>query len=193
MAMSCRFGVLTAVALTLLMCLTVLFASAKAHHGASTVAGWVDVRPDVAPYVVLHVVDDSTGVVVRSAPLGATHTFSFAGIMLTSVSVEAVAQLPDHLFELDVASSVMKTPVPLTGSTAAVQLKVAAIAKTSATVAAARKSSAQGTAAVGSGVLPATLALVVLTASWFGRRRIVSILAMPAWKPPRPHTMLVGA
>ncbi|KPA83078.1 putative mitochondrial hypothetical protein [Leptomonas pyrrhocoris] len=184
MGVSYRFGARAAVALMLLMCFIVLPAAVMAQQGTSTVAGWVDVQPDVAPYVVLRVVDDSTGVVVRSAPLDATHTFSFAGIVPSSVSVEAVAQLPDHLFVLDAASSVLKTPVTAASATATVQLKVAATSKTGV---------AAATAAAGGGgsVASAALALVALVAAWCGRHRIVSALDMPAFKPLKPRKVMV--
>jgi hypothetical protein len=187
-------GARTAVALTLLACLTILTATGSAaavskekQEGAtSTVAGWVDVPAEVAPYVVLRVVDDNTGVVVRSAPLDTTHTFSFAGIVPTAVSVETVTQLPDHLFELDVASSVLKAAVVPASSTTALQLKVVATPKTEKAVTA-------GAAAMGgSNVVSAVLALVALVAAWYGRHRIVSALDIPTFKPPKPRKVMVA-
>lgn len=182
-------GLRVAVALTLVACFTVLPAAAapvKDRERTSTVAGWVDVKAEVAPYVVLRVVDDSTGMVVRSAPLDATHTFSFAGIAPTTISVEAVASLPDHLFALDAAASVLKAPVSADSSIATVQLKVAAAPRVVATVA---ESSA---ATAGSSVVPAVLALAALLAAWYGRHRIVSSLELPTFKPPKQRKMMVA-
>lgn len=166
-----------AATLALLLCL------ASVTTASSTVAGWVDVQAEVAPYVVLRVVDDSTGVVVRSAPLDSTHTFSFTGIMPAAVSVEAVAQLPDHLFELDAAASVLKA-----SAATGLQLKVAATPKATAAGAAAKAAGQSAGSSLGS----AALALTALLAAWYGRHRIVSALDMPSFKPPKPRKMMVA-
>lgn len=185
MTISYRFGVRAAVALALLACCA-CFPTAAA---TSTVAGWVDVSADVAPYVVLRVVDDSTGVVVRSAPLDATHTFSFAGIVPPAVSVEVVAQLPDHLYELDAAASVLRTAAANTqagsAADAPVQLKVAATAKTAGAASANSNSSS-------SSIVSAVSALAALVAAWYGRHRLVSLLELPTFKPPKQRKMMMA-
>lgn len=187
MAATYRLRTAAVVALCLLCGLAVLaYTAAAATSDLLSVAGRVEVRRDVAQYVVMRVVDDKTGVVVRSAPLDATRAFSFANIAASAVSVEATVDLPDHLFQLDTAASVLKSAVSTTSSTAAVQLTIATTSKAEA---AGAKSPA---AAAGSSIASAVFALIALLAAWSGRHRIVGMLDMPTLKPPKPRRVMMG-
>ncbi|KAK7200003.1 hypothetical protein NESM_000049600 [Novymonas esmeraldas] len=161
--------------------------STSASTDPLTIAGRVDVRPEVTPYIVVRVVNDATGVVLRSAPLDATRTFSFANIGVSAVSVEAAVELPDHLYTLDAASSVLKSTVVPSSSTSSVQLTIVALSKTDAV---SRVSAAPAT--TGSSVVSAVLALLTMVAAWYGRHKIVSLLDMPAFKPPKQRKVMVG-
>ncbi|KAG5473072.1 hypothetical protein CUR178_02989 [Leishmania enriettii] len=165
-----------------LLCGALSAPSAPAPADFITVAGRVDVRQEVAQYVVVRVVDDQTGLVVRSAPLDATRSVSFANIASSAVSVEATVELPDHLFELDASSSVLKSAVSTSSSTAPVELKIVTFSKEKG---AARKTP---TPAAGSSVASAVLALTALVVAWYGRHKIVIMLDMSSLKLPRLTT-----
>ncbi|KAG5472304.1 hypothetical protein LSCM1_03703 [Leishmania martiniquensis] len=164
-----------------LLCGALSAPSAAAPANLITVAGRVDVRQEVAQYVVVRVVDEQTGLVVRSAPLDATRSVSFANIASSAVSLEATVELPDHLFELD-ASSVLKSAVSTTSSTVPVQLTIATVSK--AELAERKTPTPASCSSFGSAVF----ALVALVVAWHGRRTIVSMLDMPSLKLPKLMT-----
>ncbi|CAC9512510.1 protein of unknown function - conserved [Leishmania donovani] len=170
-------------ALCLLYCVLAA-SSTPAPTDLITVAGRVHVRNEVVQYVVVRVVDDKTGVVVRSAPLDATRSVSFANIASSAVSLEATVELPDHLFELDASSSVLKSAISTSSSTTPVQLTISTISKAEG---AARKAP---TPTAGSSGASAVLALMALVAGWYSRHKIVSVLDMPSLRMPKPRKVM---
>lgn len=170
-------------ALCLLSC-ALAAPSTPAPTDLITVAGRVHVRNEVAQYVVVRVVDDKTGVVVRSAPLDATRSVSFANIASPAVSLEATVELPDHLFELDASSSVLKSTVSTFSSTTPVQLTISTISKAEG---AARKAPTPTASSSGAS---AVLALMALVVGWYSRHKIVSVLDMPSLRMPKPRKVM---
>ncbi|GET90685.1 hypothetical protein, conserved [Leishmania tarentolae] len=170
-------------ALCLLSC-ALAAPSTPSPTGLITVAGRVQVRNEVAQYVVVRVVDDKTGVVVRSAPLDATHSVSFANIASPTVSLEATIELPDHLFELDASSSVLKSAISTADSSAPVQLTISTVSKVDGAV---RK---ERTPTVGSSGASAVFALMTLVAAWCGRHKVVKALDMPILRLPKSRKVM---
>ncbi|CAJ1031593.1 hypothetical protein Q4I32_005880 [Leishmania shawi] len=185
MRFSYRHRVCCTSVLTLcLLCYALAASSIPVPADLITVAGRVDVRHEVAQYVVVRVVDDKTGVVVRSAPLDATRSVSFANIASRAVSLEATVELPDHLFELDASSSVLKSAISTDSSTTPVQLTISTFSKAEGV------SRRTPSSAAASSVASAVLALVALVAAWYGRHKIISTLDLPTLKLPKPRRVM---
>ncbi|KAG5498593.1 hypothetical protein JKF63_02879 [Porcisia hertigi] len=168
-----------------LLCCGLVAPLTLVHADPIAVAGRVDVRREVAQYVVVRVVDDRTGVVVRSAPLDSSRSFSFANIPSPAVSVEATVDLPDHLFELDTSASVLRSAVSTSSSITPVQLKVFTISKAGGVM------QETATPAAASSFASAVFALVVLMAAWYARHSVVRVLDMISLKLPKQRKAIV--
>ncbi|CCW61709.1 unnamed protein product [Phytomonas sp. EM1] len=95
-----------------ILLLVLLSTSVSAHtERRRSIAGWVEADPEIIPYVTVRVVDGRAGIIVRTASLDVTNTFSFIGLPDTVKEVQVLVELFDPLYRLNTADSVLSLPL----------------------------------------------------------------------------------
>lgn len=161
-------------------------AVASAESNVVSIAGWVNVDVDVAPYIVIRVLSGASGVVVRSASLDSTRTFSFSGLPESVQEVQAVVELPQRLYHLDSTASKLSASLKeaISDSDSPIELRVVAVKVSSA------KEAVQVSNSLLGPVVSGVMALTALCTAWFGRHFIVTILERSTIKPPKQRRVV---
>nr|CCC48387.1 conserved hypothetical protein [Trypanosoma vivax Y486] len=166
---------------TCLLALSAVNALSAYALGSVSVAGSVAVPPEAIRFIDVQVIDGISGVVVRSAPLDDTQTFSFYGLPATVKGVQLFLRFPGRRFQLNTTASVLSVPIPKEGNPRHLLLTVA-VEKVDAHPPDSQVHGSLTTAIV-------VMSTLVFAAIW--RHRLLSILQLPSIKPLRPRRLIL--